>query len=122
MTFSELCLQVGGRPQAQLQLQLLWKLRQYLDQLLQAGSFGVVMSSVMQELKAGLHISRLSREDFVCFFRLAQLATAYVRIRQVCSLSADCSPILFAILLEIGSCRVRVYLTGPLPRVKFILS
>lgn len=74
---------MDGRPPAQLQAQLLWKLRQYLDQLLQAGSFGVVMQSVVQDLKAGLHISRLSRDDFVCFFRLAQLATAYVRIQQV---------------------------------------
>ncbi|KAL3161372.1 hypothetical protein ABBQ32_010265 [Trebouxia sp. C0010 RCD-2024] len=74
--------QVEGRPAAQVQAQLLWKLRQYLEQLLQAGSLGVVMQAVLQDLKAGLHISRLSRDHFVCFFRLAQLATAYVRIQQ----------------------------------------
>ena len=68
---------------AQLQAQLLWKLRQYLDQLLQAGSFSTVMASVLQDLKPGLHISRLTREDFLCFFRLSNLATAYVRIQQV---------------------------------------
>lgn len=41
------------------------------------------MAAVLQDLKPGLHISRLSRENFVCFFRLANLATAYVRIQQV---------------------------------------
>ena len=75
--------QVEERPLAQLQLRLLWKLRQYLEQLLQAGSFGTVMAAVLQDLKAGLHISRLSRDDFVCFFRLAKLATAFVRTQQV---------------------------------------
>ena len=83
-------LQVEGRPAAQVQSQLLWKLRQYLDQLLQAGSLGVVMQAVLQDLKAGLHISRLSRDDFVCFFRLAQLTTAYVRIQQVRSMMSIC--------------------------------
>ena len=66
-----------------MQGQLLWKLRQYMDQLLQAGSFSTVMASVLQDLKPGLHISRLTREDFLCFFRLARLGTAYVRLQQV---------------------------------------
>ncbi|KAA6419916.1 MAG: hypothetical protein FRX49_10106 [Trebouxia sp. A1-2] len=70
------------KPAAQLQSQLLWRLRQYLEQLLQAGSFGVVMAAVLQDLKPGLHISRLSRDAFVCFFRFAKLATAFVRIQQ----------------------------------------
>ena len=75
--------QVEEKPLVQLQSQLLWKLHQYMEQLLQAGSLGTVMAAVLQDLKAGLHISRLSRDDFVCFFRLAQLATAFVRIQQV---------------------------------------
>ena len=75
--------QVEKKPLAQLQSQLLWKLRQYMEQLLQAGSLGTVMAAVLQDLKAGLHISRLSRDDFVCFFRFAQLATAFVRTQQV---------------------------------------
>ena len=75
--------QVEEKPLVQLQSQLLWKLRQYMEQLLQAGSLSTVMAAVLQDLKAGLHISRLSRADFVCFFRLAQLATAFVIIQQV---------------------------------------
>ncbi|KAL0032107.1 hypothetical protein WJX77_005423 [Trebouxia sp. C0004] len=70
------------KPAAQLQSQLVWRLRQYLEQLLEAGSFGVVMAAVLQDLKPGLHISRLSRDAFVCFFRFAKLATAFVRIQQ----------------------------------------
>lgn len=76
-------LQAEEPQMGQLQAQLLWKLRQYLDQLLQAGSFSTVMASVLQDLKPGLHISRLTREDFLCFFRLANLGTAYVRTQQV---------------------------------------
>ena len=49
--------QVEEKPLAQLQSQLLWKLRQYMEQLLQAGSLGTVMAAVLQDLKAGLHIS-----------------------------------------------------------------
>ena len=92
-------LQVEEPPMGQLQAQLLWKLRQYLDQLLQAGSFSTVMASVLQDLKPGLHISRLTREDFLCFFRLANLGTAYVRTQQVRSLSL----LLFAVWLHHNS-------------------
>ncbi len=86
-----LVLQNEHKPAAQLQSQLLWRLRQYLEQLLQAGSFGVVMAAVLQDLKPGLHISRLSRDAFVCFFQFAKLTTAFVRIQQVCCSSCCCS-------------------------------
>ena len=86
-----LVLQNEHKPAAQLQSQLLWRLRQYLEQLLQAGSFGVVMAAVLQDLKPGLHISRLSRDAFVCFFQFAKLTTGFVRIQQVCCSSCCCS-------------------------------
>ena len=38
-----------------------------------------------KDLEPGLHISRLGREDFAQFFRLARTMTAFVRIKQVTS-------------------------------------
>lgn len=36
-----------------------------------------------KDLEPGLHISRLGRQDFAQFFRLARTMTTFVRIKQV---------------------------------------
>ena len=41
------------------------------------------MCNCRKDLEPGLHISRLGREDFAQFFRLARTMTAFVRIKQV---------------------------------------
>ena len=48
------------------------------------------MWTCRKDLEPGLHISRLSREDFAQFFRLARTMTAFVRIKQVTRLSLLC--------------------------------
>ena len=41
------------------------------------------MCNCRKDLEPGLHISRLGREDFAQFIRLARTMTAFVRIKQV---------------------------------------
>ena len=49
---------------------------------------GGCLCNCRKDLEPGLHISRLGREDFAQFFRLARTMTAFVRIKQVISFLA----------------------------------
>ena len=68
----------------QLGSEVLLQLRRYAGAFLEA-SYNILMGSIRKDLEAGLHISRLSAEDFLRFFRLASFFTSFVRQQQACS-------------------------------------
>lgn len=85
----------GGRPM-QLDGDMLVQLRSYAEAFLQ-GSYNILMGSVRKELEPGLNISRLSSDDFLRFFRVANFFTTFVRLQQVIVLHcADLSRRVFA--------------------------
>ena len=61
---------------------MLLQLRSYAEAFLQ-GSYNILMGSVRKELEPGLNISRLSSDDFLRFFRVANFFTTFVRLQQV---------------------------------------
>lgn len=73
----------GCRPM-QLDGDMLVQLRSYAEAFLQ-GSYNILMGSVRRELEPGLNISRLSSDDFLRFFRVANFFTTFVRLQQVIS-------------------------------------
>ena len=62
--------------------EMLLQLRSYAEAFLQ-GSYNILMGSVRKELEPGLNISRLSSDDFLRFFRVANFFTTFVRLQQV---------------------------------------
>eukprot|EP00891_Asterochloris_glomerata_P008793 jgi/Astpho2/8793/Aster-05348 len=77
---AELASSANDEPAA-LAARTLSHLRAYAEQFLEAG-YDVLMEVIRKDLEPGLHISRLGRQDFAQFFRLARTMTAFVRIKQ----------------------------------------
>ena len=74
----------------QLDSDMLVQLRSYAEAFLE-GSYNILMGSVRKELEPGLNISRLSSDDFLRFFRVANFFTTFVRLQQVTVLHTSVS-------------------------------
>ena len=54
----------------------------YVDRFLQS-SYNILMTGLQKDLSPGINISRLSKEDFLRFFKLTSFFTRYVRLQEV---------------------------------------
>lgn len=75
------CLQVDDGESRQVSAACLAQLRAWTDEFL-AGGYNPLMEVIRKDAEPGLGISRLSRQEFAKFLRLAAAVTAYVRLRQ----------------------------------------
>ena len=54
----------------------------YVDRFLQS-SYNILMTGLQKDLNPGINISRLSKEDFLRFFKLTTFFIRYVRLQEV---------------------------------------
>uniref|UniRef100_A0A7S3VNX6 Timeless N-terminal domain-containing protein n=1 Tax=Dunaliella tertiolecta TaxID=3047 RepID=A0A7S3VNX6_DUNTE len=62
---------------------LMWRLRQWTDELCNGDGYNALMKVLMKEAEPGIGISRLAAPDFARLMRVARFFTAYARVKQV---------------------------------------
>ena len=71
-----------GPPSPRFSAAVLVRLRAYAESFL-GSSYDALMDNMVRQLKPGLSVSRLHRDDFVRFLKLTAFFTRFVRTREV---------------------------------------